>query len=344
MNNRVDFLRPFLVSAILLPSVLGCTSVLSKAKDGNEAIGHYSIPKALVQLTAEVKYPQALGAGSYTLAIKGEPKVIAVPGVSIPLYYDSSVFANDNVTLELDGQTLLKQVVVDAEDQTGEVIKKLVDLAKAIAKAAAGFPASTLTVDGAGGVTREITFVLDPYAATPAAQTVGAGAAAITAQIQSAGVVPGAASAAASCQAVICYPGMRAVRVTLTGPGGPGGQLTETCSVLVPDLSTLYHVDVNRSAFVRKKVTIDFESGVLKKTVVAKPSEALAAATIPVDIVEGLVKLPTELVQLKIDTTNKQKDALNAQKALVEAQQGLMKTVKDATTGVTDSGTSNFGN
>ena len=64
--------------------------------------------------------------------------------------------------------------------------------------------------------------------------------------------------------------------------------------------------------------------------------------TIPVEIAEKLVKLPTELIQLKIDTTNKQKAALDARKGLIESEKGFLDALRAAKASGVDTGDGDF--
>jgi hypothetical protein len=54
-----------------------------------------------------------------------------------------------------------------------------------------------------------------------------------------------------------------------------------------------------------------------------RPGTALAVAEAPYEIVQGIVALPTELVQLKIDLTRSQAELEEERRALLEASRLL---------------------
>lgn len=95
---------------------------------------------------------------------------------------------------------------------------------------------------------------------------------------------------------------------------------------LLPVQNRIAHIDISRAALVEKITVIDFENGMLKQVDIQKPSEALAIASLPVEILKAIVAIPAELIQLKIDTTDRDQKLIDAQKNLIESQRQLLET------------------
>ncbi|WP_428409095.1 hypothetical protein [Hyphococcus sp.] len=319
--------------------ISGCASgsVLSEAGDATEAIGHYAIPKALFEVTLELKYPAAylnsrasLKSGQYSLSVtKMNP--VFVPATYISVYYKRNSFSNDIVVMEVDEKGMLKQVSIDVDDKSGAFVGKLLELGIKAAKAATAFPGSTFTFDQEE-VTQTVSFILDPYAGPiridPIPQKIGEeiDISIISASNLSQGTHDkDEAYIHSACGVNICYPEAASARVVFKGQIGAN----EERLISIPDLTNLRILDLKRASLVKKTFTADFTNGMLKKVSLNKPSEAMAGIQIPINVVEELVKLPTELVQLKIDTTNKEKDAAAAEKALIDAQKALIESVQE---------------
>lgn len=322
--------------------IAGCASgpVLTRGGANTESVGHYSIPTALLNLTVQLKYPSAaltdaseLKPGVVSMSVT-TIEIVLVPAAHIPVHFEGNQFSTDKVTIDVNDKGFLTQVAVDADDQSGQFFDKLTDIVGAGVKAAAVYPATILSIDGTSNVvTQDITVVLDPYSSSSTIDPIaGITGDEIALTISDQGAATTARSAAlesaivAKCTGTICYPALVSKSIKLAGPAGTEDEKV----VIIPDPGNLIIIDLERAAAVKKTVTADFTNGMLNKLVLDKPSEALAVANIPFNILTKIIALPSELIQLKIDTSTKQKELLDAQKALIEAQQSLIEAVEKA--------------
>ena len=101
-------------------------------------------------------------------------------------------------------------------------------------------------------------------------------------------------------------------------------------AVSLPNDSPILTVGLDRTSFVERKGKLTFAQGTLTKTEVTKPSEALAAATVPVDVLKTLATIPADLLTLRIKQTTDAKALADAQSSLVESQAKLAKAIADA--------------
>lgn len=85
-------------------------------------------------------------------------------------------------------------------------------------------------------------------------------------------------------------------------------------SVVLPNEMETCYMPINRSSFVKRVHKLEFESGMLVKATLNKPSEVLAAVEIPLEISKALVALPGEIVADNV-TKLRNKDSLLTQKA-----------------------------
>lgn len=106
--------------------------------------------------------------------------------------------------------------------------------------------------------------------------------------------------------------------------------------VYLPDESPVISIDISRAMFVENDAKLTFDHGVLTDVSIKKPSSTLKAATLPFNVLSEIIKLPTEILQLKFDYSSdseklysklleemKAKDALiEYQRKRLESQQG----------------------
>jgi hypothetical protein len=85
---------------------------------------------------------------------------------------------------------------------------------------------------------------------------------------------------------------------------------------LVPDHSPVFTVSMDRASLVKTERKLELTDGMVSKSSIVRPSPALAGAQLPLAITERLVKLPTELIQLKFDITSKEKELATVQQQL----------------------------
>lgn len=331
--------------SLLLLVLAGCrgSQVISSAeqnasREDNLPTASYAIPKALLKLDIELTYPQVGPAAARAPANSAEtmiPKVTVeyVPVRIVNVFHDPSSFSLDNISIEVDQSSFLKKVATATDSQTDDFIKDAVSLLTTGLRVGAALPAGTLTVRE-GAVSQSISRYLDPYANNANALALTAGNDPIVVSVSdtvanAVGVVslPASTGADPVCNN-ICYPALITKIITIKWRGHE-----DELRVVIPDPKQLVELDFSRASFVKKTITANFDKGILSSIAVDKPSEAMALAKVPLDILTALVKLPAELIQLKIDTTKKETGELEEQKKLLEAQQALIKAIQEAKAG-----------
>ena len=84
-------------------------------------------------------------------------------------------------------------------------------------------------------------------------------------------------------------------------------------------------VDTSRGALVTKRVDLAVTDGVLTGIEVDKPSEVLAAVSLPVNILKAIASIPAELLTFKVTNVNAEKSLTAAEVELLKQQIELIK-------------------
>jgi len=108
--------------------------------------------------------------------------------------------------------------------------------------------------------------------------------------------------------------------------------------VMVADPLKTFVVDNSRTAFVSKTVKMTVSDGVLTGIDVDKPSELLAAITIPVEVLKVIASIPGELLTIKVNQISNEKNLSSAQVEMLKLQIDLIKqkqALLDAQAGTT---------
>jgi hypothetical protein len=124
---------------------------------------------------------------------------------------------------------------------------------------------------------------------------------------------------------------------TKDNPRGPGRwHLRKTTTVLLENLSPVVAVKVNRAMFAEKRMGLEFDNGVLKNVCLAKSSEIAGFIDIPLEIVYGLVELPSATIIAEINRKREQAELVAAETALINAQSEFITFLdnKDAPNGI----------
>jgi hypothetical protein len=91
--------------------------------------------------------------------------------------------------------------------------------------------------------------------------------------------------------------------------------------ILIPDYSPIVKIPLTRAPLGKTKFSITLNRGILTDYKAEHPSTILEIVKVPLNISEAIVKLPTEILQLKIDYSSKEQ-------ALVEQQAKYQDTLK----------------
>lgn len=84
-------------------------------------------------------------------------------------------------------------------------------------------------------------------------------------------------------------------------------------------------IPMPKGNFSKNEYDVTFTNGMLTKSKVVQPSEALGAAMILPNTLREIFAIPTELIQLKFDYSSSEKGLLEVKKAMLEAQVEIEK-------------------
>jgi hypothetical protein len=97
---------------------------------------------------------------------------------------------------------------------------------------------------------------------------------------------------------------------------------------MLPNGGPIAVVPLDAGRFVQTGYNVKFKKGVPTENKAVRPSEAVGFVSIPLNVLERIVTVPTELIQLKLDFTNKETDLLQAQKNNLEAQEAPRRALE----------------
>jgi len=245
--------------------------------------------------------------------------------------YMRNPFAHDLVTVTLTTKGLLDKVDVTTTDQSGALVVKLVDIAKA---------AVTKIPPPSGRLSLEediviATVTIDPIADcdnSPRKLFYGASCK-ISASVFGSPEIK--QNGTPECDKGICFRPVLPYEITLSNSEG---NLTSRFIAMLPNKAPIFELPVTRTAFIKKVTELDFENGILTQVKIDKPSEVVGALDIPLAVARAILSIPAELIQLKIDTTKSQFGLVKAQKDLIEANQALLELQKQFSESSQDGG------
>lgn len=105
---------------------------------------------------------------------------------------------------------------------------------------------------------------------------------------------------------------------------GDDGETIQQIAFFAPDTSAVTLLPLDTAPLVTSKHQFKFAAGELVSHSVEKPSTALAAASLPLDVMRAIVSVPTELIQLRVNYATESNNAVDQQVRLVEAQKKLL--------------------
>lgn len=107
--------------------------------------------------------------------------------------------------------------------------------------------------------------------------------------------------------------------------GDPGSKepwrLAKLTTVELENASPIISLGVDRAIFAQSRTAIVFDDGVLEQICIAKGSEVEGFIGIPIDIVNGLVALPSQMLQVQITTANLNEQVLTHERQAIKLQQ-----------------------
>ncbi len=284
----------------------------------------YFLPKALVSLEVERK--------------KGVVTVKAKDPIYMPdtdhlyfLEYDHDVFFDDEVTIQVGSNGLLSSIETKSKDQSGEFVKKIVELATEVAKIAA--------VSGDG---KEKDFKIvdsfDPLDDKDRSRFERKLSRALGTRIADVDVSPMFQEAKfekfpKKCTSGVCARTALPYQVTLSilpkSANSDSDTLAWSFGAHLPQQAPVIGIPLTRSSFVKNEAELTFSNGMLTKLNYVEPSEAVGFMQIPIDVAKAIVSIPSAVLDFKVTNLEKDKKLLKEQKGLIDAQNELIKAQQE---------------
>jgi len=302
-------------------ALTGCaTPILSSLEASSNAfyqsrsVQYYALPKGIV----DFELHKTKNGYFMATSVRYEPD----PQHLYYVNYHNNISTTDKVVVQTDAKGLLVSVQGKSKDELPMLIAKFGELAQEVAKL------SALRGDD---TTRLLQVVLDP--------TNKASLAALNERLKAENadlkleVLEPSQIAGMQCPQEVCNGGIK------FRPALPyvftlklSNNIHDQAIITLPNEAPILAVDVKRAAFVEKDTQLTFESGMLTKVDISKPSEALGFIQIPIDIVKAIVGIPSALLDFKINVTQKETSLLEQQAAIIKAQQALIEAKKPPAT------------
>jgi hypothetical protein len=108
---------------------------------------------------------------------------------------------------------------------------------------------------------------------------------------------------------------------TQDDPGHSPWKLRKITKVRLENLSPIVSLGINRAIFAQARVGLEFDRGVLENFCISKSSEVAGFIDIPLDIVYGIVELPTQTLRAQLDRLNQTDALIKAETTLIQTQQ-----------------------
>ena len=105
-------------------------------------------------------------------------------------------------------------------------------------------------------------------------------------------------------------------------------QLAQISTHTIENTQPIVSVGVDRTFFAARRTTLVFDEGHLRNVCVHKTSELLEVSSIPLEIAKGIVAIPGNVIQLKLESTNNDKRIIDAEHQLIKIQESHAKALK----------------
>jgi hypothetical protein len=317
--------------------------------DTTSRTAFYALPKALVPVT--VTY------AACSLDPCPEPSITVGDYVYVPdgnhvysIDTDFSAASHDTVVVELTKGGLLSKITTTADDATGLLITKTVELiAKILQAGAALTPPGSMMEKARARPERDkpypelkLTDTLDVFdenslrtfntrLSTLAWRHSKEDASIANVRLLDAPLTPMyAKNKDARCAEGICFRPPLPYTLSLEwGRAGMGKEVIQQTTVLLPNQAPILNINLSRTPFVKRVSSLEFNDGMLSKVNVDKPSEALAALSVPVDALTAIIAIPAQLLTLRIANAQNTTSLYDNQVKLLEAQTKLIKAIEE---------------
>ena len=320
------------ICVALVLGLMGCTSSglsstpVPAGQPGPQRGAYYWLPKKLVLLDVYTD-PR----GKYFAAWRGT-KVVPDNRYLMRLSFDHSINSEDDMTVSITEEGYLSSVNATTVDKTDQIVLKMMEIAKAglfigptfdLLARAPGSPGGGFGVMGSAPKAKPVfvtTIAIDPIASSERELLRRRyGIKMGVRRLAECDVVPrGAAPCGADCvgrQPGVCYRPVMPYEISIE----PGGFVVPNVGVisaiekheeirnvaLLPNEAPILCFPIRASAFGTGVSTLEFSSGMLTKVATKRPSELLGFLSIPASVLSEILKIPGELLTIRIENNNK---------------------------------------
>jgi len=114
-------------------------------------------------------------------------------------------------------------------------------------------------------------------------------------------------------------------------PEGRGSvwRLGQITNLRMENIMPIVSVGVDRAIFATRRTGLVFVDGALTNVCISKGSEVEGAIQIPLDVIYGIIALPSEMLSAATSDARTAKDLLDAQNRLIAAQNNYIKFLND---------------
>jgi hypothetical protein len=279
--------------------------------------------------------------GANGIAITGPVPTLVPDGLArFAVRLDPSAFAADKFDLKVE-KGLLASAKSDNFDKSEEIAKTIVQIAADGLKIAAVRSGAARAGSPRAASWSTDSVILDPFSGSgsrgcglgsvPQARAVGclSGLQVIATDLDGAPLPTYSRrqleEIARGCEGSLCSRLLRPVRIGIR----LGGVVASEHIVMLPDPGMVVAHDVRRGPCIQRITTLTFQTGVLERYELDKPSEVLGCLKVPLVVLQEIAKIPAALLTFRVEQVTNENKLLEAQKAQLDALMALAKAQAD---------------
>ena len=361
---RSNYISP-IAATIFFAFLAGCNSTsvdtVEELGAGQVVQGiPYFLPKGLVHLVIKERVgvsaaadgtlvTKTKGPAKHTKTIRTRPKfrtaktkqlVFSVAPVIVPdmdagkfyARYRPNPFSSDHIYLSADGRGLLKTVETKVEDQTTEIIANVAQTLGNVAKAGARMGAFSAPLDRTtkkeDAKPVDIDLVVAPDELDLDAVNTILNLRGYSLRMNRTRPAGGGGNASGVSGAKgIVFKAPEAFEFVLSNstPSDPEQTFRQSISVILPSDDEMFAFRQNRGFLITKQDKLVVQNGMLFGVTIDKPSEVLAASSIPLTITQEIVSSLEGIVSIKVSQAQSDTTLLQQQVAQTQAQIDLLE-------------------
>lgn len=356
-----------IVGLLAACSVIGTQNSVSRDDAGNlrgcrSSAGEYGLPKSVFSVTvAENRIPSHLSRGDPTSTIIQplDHSVVRSSGQTFCLDFLNSFTSNDQLVIEKEGSSgLLTKISVNTDDQLDEAISDVFDgLANITARANGNTvpedqirftdnfdPMSEADLKILNSRLRDFGYCIivvphnarvntfEEKVAKFCRNRLSASAFSSLAVTTSGGPSEFNTLPEGYRHSVLYHPTLTADVFTLHQPNRQrphNWQIAEKQVYTLVDTSTILGLDIRRAIFSTRSTELTFQKGVLTTVFVEKGSQVTEFVKIPLSIAKAVIRLPAQIISIKVGERNSATDLIKAQQDLITQVEAL-KAAREA--------------